>query len=99
MLAAFCCRKRHSHSFLYIILLPCSWLCTHYFVLALELIGLLFLSHITLVALQKPTLENINQLPVNICYHVNESKWSQKDPSCPCYLTVSLPLVFGLFGP
>lgn len=55
--------KREVHSFFYtiLLLLPCTCLGTHYLVLALELIG-----QFTLAALQKPTLENISQLPVNI---------------------------------
>lgn len=61
--------KREVHSFFYtiVLLLPCTWLCTHYFVLALELIG-----QFALAALQKPTLENINQFPVNIFCDVGE---------------------------
>lgn len=61
-LAAFFFAKREVHSFFCtILLLPSTRLCTHYFVLTLELI-----EQFTLAALQKSTLENINKLPVNI---------------------------------
>jgi len=38
-----------------------SWLFTHYFVLALDLVGLLLLSRFTTVFLEKPILTNTNQ--------------------------------------